>query len=154
MLKSQQLFEEIRNLIELSCNSTIKNVETQIHNDEYLARTFELREKRILFRFAKKTPKKIGHFVAMWKRDNDAKTIPYEKSDNFQLYIIAIQNGADFGIFSFPSDILVQNQILSSGIISGKRGFRLYSPSDITTNSQAQKTQFWQTKYFEHISHS
>ncbi len=151
MLARQHLFEEIKNLIETSCRSIIENVEIQLHNAGYLAHTFDLDGKRVLFRLAKKTPKKIGYFVAMWKRDNDAKTVPYEKSDDFQIYIIAIQNGADYGIFSFPSDILVQNHFLSNGVISGKRGFRLYLPSDITTNSQSQKTQFWQTNYFRNI---
>ena len=53
-----------------------------------------------------------------------------------------------FGFFIFPKLVLLQNKILSSEHIEGKRGFRVYPRWEKPTILQAQKTQEWQVKYF------
>lgn len=52
------------------------------------------------------------------------------------------------GQFVFPKSVLADKGIITRKGKEGKRGIRVYSPWDIVTNKQAEKTQTWQTKYF------
>ena len=45
-------------------------------------------------------------------------------------------------------NILIKNQILSTNLKDGKRGFRVYPNWDIPQNKQATKTQNWQSQFF------
>lgn len=106
------------------------------------------------FRIAKITPKKIGQFVIIWKRNEKGVIQPFNISDDIDFYIIATQSNKRFGIFIFPKNVLHENKILSDNTREGKRGVRVYPTWDLTINRQAQKTQFWQIKYFLDISES
>ena len=108
-------------------------------------------EARIIFREAKITPKKIGHFVSVWRRNELGVTQPYELTDEFDFYIIKCQSGNKIGQFVFPKDELAKREIVTTKESEGKRGFRVYPPWDKAENKQAIKTQAWQLNYFHHI---
>lgn len=101
-------------------------------------------DARIKFRKAKVTPKKAGHFVAIWKRSGSGDTVPFDLTDPFDYYLIAVEEG----IFFFPKAALAQNGVLTAGGREGKRGFRLYAPSVKAPNPTARRTQEWQVLYF------
>jgi hypothetical protein len=127
-----------------------------IHEDkecrEYLGYNFQLKSQPIKFRKAKITPKKIGRFVTLWKRNLIGQTIPFDIEDDFDFYIIMTSDAHLTGIFIFPKAVLATMGILSSSHGAGKRGFRLYPGWDIPVSSQALKTQKWQNEYFIDIN--
>lgn len=115
---------------------------------EYEACTFSLSGKKIVYRKAKLTPKKVGHFVTIWQRLNGITT-PYNDLDLFDYFIIAISdNDKLLGQFIFSKDVLIQHGIITTAQKAGKRGMRVYAPWVITNNKTAQKTQAWQSRYF------
>lgn len=114
---------------------------------DYFGSDFTTSSHSIKYRKAKITPKKIGAFVALWKRDAYGKTIPYDSNDAFDIYIIEIEDEENKGCFVFPKDVLVKHHILSSDK-EGKRGFRLYMPWNVVSSVQASKTQAWQLPFF------
>jgi hypothetical protein len=122
----------------------IKEDESQ----EYGACTFKLNGLKIKYRISKITPTKTGQFVTIWKRGKDGQTEPLNFTDEIDFVIIALQNENNFGQFIFPKSVLIEKGIITAKNKEGKRGIRVYSPWDITTNKQAIKTQLWQTKYF------
>ncbi len=66
------------------------------------------------------TPKKIGQFVTFWKRDLDGKTVPFDVNDDFDFYIIAIEENENSGFFVFPKVILEKENLISSEKKLGK----------------------------------
>jgi len=119
-----------------------------LENEEYDAHYFTLESKNILFRKAKITPKKIGVFVAMYKRNQAGITIPYLSTDNFDTAIISCSNNDASGLFIFNKKTLIQHNIITHESTEGKRGFRLYPSWSQPTNKQALKTQQWQLQFF------
>lgn len=119
---------------------------------EYLGCSFKLDDLNIKYRQAKVTPKKVGLFVTLWKRNTENKTEPFSITDTFDFYIIAAKQGADFGFFIFSKDILSTKNILSTNLKDGKRGFRVYPNWTKTQNNQATKTKAWQINYFINCS--
>lgn len=115
---------------------------------EYSGCSFKLGDLNIKFRQAKVTPKKVGLFVTLWKRNIENKTEPFSINDPFDFFIIAAKQETDFGFFIFPKDILSENIILTNTKKEGKRGFRAYPEWTETTNNQAAKTKAWQIKHF------
>ena len=144
--------KSIDELVFKPCNFSLKNIEPETESQEYSAHCFQLDEKQILFRVAKITPTKTGQFVAIWKRNAEGITAPFEVADEFDFYLIATKTATNFGVFIFPKKILHENKILSDQTRDGKRGIRVYPIWDETTSKQAQKTQIWQTKYFLDLS--
>lgn len=144
--------ELINKLLFRSCGIEMTNVEAELESQEYFAHNFQLDGQNIKFRKANITPVKTGQFVTIWKRNENGITTPFDISDDFDFYLIAIRQDVRFGLFIFPKIILRTNGILSDKIKHGKRGIRVYPPWDLTTNQQAQKTQYWQTKYFLDLS--
>ena len=145
--------------INLSLNSAIEKVykpcgfeltalTIEKESVEYEACRFLLNDKLIIYRTAKITPKKVGQFVAIWKRNEKGITAPFDINDDFDFMIINCESGGLTGQFIFPKAVLLENQIISSEFKEGKRGIRLYPPWDETANKQALKTQKWQCKYF------
>lgn len=118
---------------------------------EYAACTFTLGGKPVLYRSSKITPKKIGQFVTLWKRNSKGITEPFSSSDPFDFIIISARSGSNFGQFIFPKSILLEKGIVSSATREGKRGIRVYPPWDKPTSRQAEKTQQWQVLYFLEI---
>lgn len=115
---------------------------------DYCGYNFQLGRLNIKYRKAKITPKKIGQFVALWKRNTAGKTESYSLDDDFDFYIIETEYEHKRGCFLFPKTILAEKQILSVNEKEGKRGFRVYTPWDIPENKQAVNTKSWQIIYF------
>ena len=114
----------------------------------YCGFNFQLGNKHFKFRKAKITPKKVGLFVALWKRDTDGQTIPFTADDHFDYYLISVEQDQHCGLFVFPKQTLVEQTILTAGCQMGKRGFRIYPDWSIPTNKQATKSKHWQHRYF------
>lgn len=114
---------------------------------EYAACSFKLNEQHIVFRVSKITPKKIGQFVTVWKRNKQDVTQPFTKSDTIDYLIVFAQNEKNKGFFVFPKSVLLSKNIIADSK-EGKRGMRVYPPWDKAVNKQAEKTQQWQVDYF------
>jgi len=146
----------------LSNNDTIKLISVLTKTDfsqittfvpekessKYHACSFQLNEKRIVYRKAYITPTKTGQFVTFWKRNTQKQTAPFSASDTFDFFFILTTKDHAIGFFMFPKSILIEKGIISSQLKPGKRGFRVYPPWDITRNKQATQTQQWQLNYF------
>ncbi|MFD2598245.1 MepB family protein [Sphingobacterium corticis] len=84
------------------------NFEIDLESKQYQGCSFIVGDHQICFRQSKIMPKKIGQFVALWKRDDLGKTIPFDNNDPFDYYVIKIQRTDHIaGAFVFPRDILV-----------------------------------------------
>ena len=125
---------------------------TDVECLEYSGCSFKLDDLNVKFRQAKVTPKKVGLFVTLWKRNTENKTEPFNVNDPFDFYIIAVKQEVYSGFFIFPKDILSDKNILTNSKKEGKRGFRVYPNWAETTNNQAAKTKAWQTNYFINCS--
>lgn len=125
---------------------------SDIHPDpkssEYEGYNFRMENKNVKYRKAKITPKKVGQFVTLWKRDGAGKTVAFDVGDDFDFYLIAVEWNERFGIFVFPKRVLGERGILSNSNLEGKRGFRIYAEWDLPESKQAQKTKDWQCLYF------
>lgn len=119
---------------------------------DYLGASFSTNNQSYIFRKAKLTPKKIGHFVTLWKRDSNNKTIPYTQLDPIDFLIISTEDSAHNGFFVFPKDALIKHGILSSPNNPGKRGFRIYANWLTPDNKQATISQSWQKEYFINLN--
>lgn len=139
-------------------NLIISNIFKEQESQEYNAYTYTLNSKnnamKILFRAAKITPKKVGQFVTLWKREGGGPIQPYDLTDDVDLFVINIYNNKHSGQFVFPKNILCEKGIVSQNQKGGKRAMRVYAPWDITESRQAKTTQAWQIKYFLDIPHS
>jgi hypothetical protein len=131
----------------LSCDSFVSEPEGQ----EYNAHKFILNNHEVRFRTGKITPKKVGQFVTLWKRNESGVTAPYDALDSVGLFVIWVQSDNRCGFFIFPKSLLIEKDIFSNRGIGGKRGIRIYPSWDKTLSKQAQKTQSWQLKYFLNI---
>lgn len=130
------------------CGFDLTNLNQDLENTQYGACSFKLNKKSIQYRTSKITPKKTGQFVAIWKRNKDGITEPYDINDDLDFIIVTSKSGNNFGQFVFSKSVLADNGILTKNGKEGKRGIRVYPPWDIATNKQALKTQSWQTKFF------
>lgn len=140
--------KQIETLLLETTQTPISNLIPEEESKEYLAYNFESEKLKFKFRKAKITPKKVGQFLTLWKRNSKQETEPFTASDNIDFYIILTQDNAHYGYFIFPKDELIKRQILSTELKEGKRGFRVYPTWVKTQNKQATKTQIWQTHYF------
>ncbi len=122
--------------------------------EEYFGFNFQIDKLNLKFRKAKITPKKVGQFVTLWKRNSEKQTEPFNENDNFDFYIIVTEQEEKFGFFIFSKKILSEKQILTTNPKEGKRGFRIYPDWTKTENKQAEKTQSWQTNYFIDLTNS
>ncbi|MBK7233781.1 MAG: MepB family protein [Saprospiraceae bacterium] len=138
----------VKELVYDKCGFDLTNLKQNLESVEYGACSFELNGKAIQHRVSKTTPTKTGQFVTIWKRNKDGITEPFDISDNIDFIIITSKSGTNFGQFIFPKSALADNGIITRNGKIGKRGIRVYPPWDITTNKQAEKSQYWQTKYF------
>lgn len=142
----------IKELVYDNCNFEFSNLIIDSESEEYQSCSFKLNSIKIIHRFSKITPTKIGQFVTIWKRNNKGITVPFDVSDNFDFIIITSKSDKNLGQFVFTKAILLEKGIISNNNISGKRGIRVYPPWNIPTSKQAEKTQLWQTKYFYSIN--
>ena len=116
--------------------------------EDYFGFNFKINENRIKFRKSKLTPKKVGQFVTFWKRDSEGKTVPFDINDDFDFYIISIEENENSGVFIFPKTLLEKENLISSELKVGKRGFRIYADWHFPNSKQAEKTKLWQTQFF------
>lgn len=137
----------IKNVYE-KCNFEISEFLNESESKEYDACRFLLNDKKIIYRSGKITPKKLGHFVTFWKRNELGATMPFEAKDDFDFFIINAKKGDQHGQFIFPKTVLIKKAIISTPEKEGKRGFRVYPNWDQTQSKQAVKTQEWQSEYF------
>lgn len=124
--------------------TAITDITWSTEKNEYYACTFTLGSTRMVFREAKVTPKKIGLFVAIWKRNENNITIPYHIDDDFDYLVI----GTGSGCFVYPKSILVELQIITSNLKEGKRGMRVYPHLEEGMNKQALKTYQSQSLFY------
>jgi len=129
-------------------NKKITDFVTDAECLEYSGCSFKLDDLKIKYRQAKVTPKKVGLFVTLWKRNTENKTEPFNVNDPFDFYIIAAKQEDHSGFFIFSKDVLSEKEILSNSKKEGKRGFRVYPDWTEIANNQATKTKAWQTNYF------
>jgi hypothetical protein len=137
----------LRILLFDKCRLSISAFQSETESLEYAACFFKLNQKHIRFRSSKITPKKVGQFVTVWKRNQKGIIQPFTKSDALDYLIICSRSEMNFGVFIFPKSILNEKNIIT-GKNEGKRGIRVYPSWDRCTNKEAKKTQQWQTKYF------
>jgi hypothetical protein len=140
-------FQELKQLY-ATYGFTIVDVTAVNENPEYGGCDFSIDGKNIKFRAARITPTKTGLFVAIWKRDTNGSTIPFDASDTFDFLMISVREENRSGQFLFPKSVLTEKGVVSENGKSGKRGTRVYPPWAKDLNKQAEKTQQWQTKYF------
>ncbi len=126
----------------------ISDLTEDLECSDYFGCNFLLGTFNVKFRKAKTTPKKIGQFVTLWKRNSNGQTEPFCTEDDFDFYVIATEENDASGFFLFPKQILVKRQILTDGNVEGKCGFRVYPDWSVPENAQAKKTKSWQTEYF------
>lgn len=146
-----EILKETNELVFEKCNLVISNINKEIESKDYFAYKFELNTLNIVFRIAKITPKKIGQFVTLWKRNIGEQIQPYNALDTIDLFVINTKSDTSFGQFVFPKSILIQQKVLTTNLIEGKRAIRVYPPWEKTINKQAQETQKWQLNYFLEI---
>jgi len=144
--------QQLNDLILKELNLQLSEITQDLECEDYLGFNFKINKTRIKFRKSKLTPKKIGQFVTFWKRDIDGKTVPFDMNDDFDFYIILVEEYENFGVFIFPKSILEKKNLISSEQKSGKRGFRIYSDWHFPNSKQAEKTKIWQTEYFINYS--
>ncbi|WP_430412560.1 MepB family protein [Kordia sp.] len=130
------------------CGFELSKFQLNEESTEYEACTFQLESSQIISRTAKITPKKVGQFVTIWKRNLAGITTPFHESDTFDFLVINVQKDESFGQFVFPKSILIQKRIIATTTKDGKRGIRVYPPWDLPTSKQAIKTKAWQLNYF------
>lgn len=143
------LLEKLQTLLFSNLGLVISNLHQEQESKEYFGCNFQLNSFQIKFRKAKVTPTKVGQFVTLWKRNSISKeTEPFTSEDPSDFYLILTETSENFGFFLFTKDVLIKNQILSTNLKEGKRGFRVYPNWDIPQNKQATKTQNWQSQFF------
>lgn len=132
----------------------VRSIIQESESYEYGACEFEINKKRIKFRYAKITPRKVGQFVTIWKRIESGPIMPFDMADLIEFFIISVHFGSHSGLFIFPKSVLHQKGYISKDGRGGKRAMRVYPSWDIVDSPIAQKTQEWQRNYFIEISPS
>ncbi len=120
-------------------------------NLEYGALVHEVGGVRVRSRVGRVTPKKVGFFVAVWRRTEDGSTQPLASEDGIDLLTVSVGQGSDLGQFVMSRQALVDHGIVSQADRGGKRGFRVYPPWSAVDNAQARQTQTWQREFFLHL---
>jgi hypothetical protein len=132
-------------------NITISDFNEEMECKEYAACDIIYEGKNAKFRVAKITPKKIGQFVTIWKRESKGQIQPFDISDAIDFVIVAVQDENKLGHFVFPNKVLCEKAIFTDKK-EGKRAIRIYPPWDLPKSLQAIKTQNWQLDYFTHLN--
>lgn len=131
---------------------TISNFRAHDEASDYSGCDFTYSQKKYVFRQAKVTPKKIGLFVTLWKRNLAGLTEPFDDSDELDAMLVLCLDSPKKGLFCFPREELLARKILSDreNRIEGKRGFRVYPAWSAPQNKQASQTKNWQAAHFSH----
>lgn len=122
-------------------------------NEEYEGIIIETNGGKIIrSRFGKKTPKKLGYFVAFWEKDLLNKNRSFQAEDSPKELAIVIKDTYYEGVFIIPKDAAIKYRILTNGTQMGKMAMRFYPPWCQELNKTAKATQKWQLKYFKNHS--
>ena len=124
------------------------NHEFEQWNQEYEAFNFEFSGVEFKSRLAKKTPKKVGYFVAFWCKNEINKNRPFNFKESKDKLIINILYGSKKGQFIFTKELLLKKGIISSDKHKGKMAIRVYPSWERDLNKTAVSTQKWQIPYF------
>lgn len=131
--------------------TTISSMQMMSEKNEYNACTFMLGDKRVIYREAKVTPKKIGLFVAIWKRNDTRVTVPYHVDDEFGYMMIAVKTDTEIGYFLYSKEVLGNLGIISTDVKEGKCGMRIYPTLEEGMNKQALKTYYSQLSSYHNL---
>ena len=85
-----------------ACGFEFDNLVLNPESAKYSACSFVLTQKVVVYREANCTPKKIGQFVAIWKRNELGITAPFDASDVLDFMIISVRDSENSGQFIFP----------------------------------------------------
>lgn len=140
--------QKLENLLLAHLPYTISERNEEKEAQEYFGCNFQMDNQHFKFRKAKITPKKVGQFVTLWKRNANRETEPFGALDQLDYCIVVTEEKENYGLFLFPKSELIKRQIVSTPSKAGKRGFRVYPSWIQTENKQAEKTQLWQNLYF------
>lgn len=143
--------KQIKEMVYDHCSLIVSCLKIEKEGVAYKACNFRLNDCNIISRNAKITPKKIGQFVTLWRRNEEGITAPFNEHDEIDFYLVNVRKGERIGQFVLPKSVLIDKGILSSTLKDGKRGFRVYPNWDTPSNKQAERTQNWQRKYFIEI---
>lgn len=124
-------------------------VRPEDQNAEYGGAVLLLDSVLVRARVGKATPTKVGHFVTVWRRNENGVSEPFGDDDGVSVLLVVVRSDGRIGAFSFPTAVLRERGIVSGAGSSGKRGFRLYAPWIFVPSAQARRTQSWQTEYFQ-----
>ena len=146
--------KQIKTKIYDKCAFEISGFEFEKESKEYEACRFELNGRNVISRNAKITPKKVGQFVTLWKRNEFGPIEPFDDKDQIDFYVVNVRAKNEFGQFVFPKSVLIKKGIISTENKEGKRAFRVYPNWDSPNNKQAERSQKWQLDYFYQINDS
>lgn len=118
------------------------------YNRDYEAVAFKYNNLTVKSRIGKKTPEKTGYFTTLWTKNESDENRPLNEDEMSDFLMVGIQDGEHEGVFIFPKDVLVEKHYISSDNVTGKMGFRVYTPWNEDLNATAQKTFDWQKDYF------
>lgn len=152
-----RLSSSIENIYLPAGMSLTKTPKKEAENASYEAYAFALNDLPILFRVGKITPKRTGHFVAIYERIG-SKIVPIDVKACGVAFLIVdvvdLQN-EERGQFVFPQKTLVEKGVFTKGLSPkermkrkrGKLSFRVFPPWSQPKLS-AQKTEEWQRPFF------
>lgn len=137
-------------LMERSVLQSVHKIKKNSSNGEYEALSFVSDGKTYQSRLAKKTPKKDGYFLAVWKKDSDGPNAPYDVAEFSDYLLVFIADGFKRGYFCFPRSELAQRGVLRADG-RGKMAFRVYPIWCVDLNASAARAQRWQVQYFHEL---
>lgn len=143
----QELLQAHEQLLQ-TANLQIDSWTKEKESSDYYAHTFSIKDQRVRFRIAKKTPKKKGWFVTMWKRDISGQTAPYDARDRVDFFVIGLIDEEYFGLYIFPKALLLEKNIFSKEGRGGKHALRVYAPGQELSSRAALATRRWQTPFY------
>lgn len=117
-------------------------------NSDYESAVFMQNGELWRWRTARITPATPGAFVALWRRNSQGSTEPFDATDECAGVMIGVADDDGSGIFTFTNKDLERLGIYHSAAQAGKRGFRLYMPWNDGLNRQAQRTKEVQAQFF------
>jgi hypothetical protein len=142
-------FQYVVDNLLLPAGCEVRDAVRESESSEYGAIKFLLNGKTVLFRQAKTTPKKIGQFVTIWKRETpQSEVAPFDRFDGVDWVIVAVDQDDQFGVFVFSATLLAQKKVFSEHADGGKRAIRVYAPWTHPVAAQAKRTQKWQIQKF------
>ena len=96
-----------KEMVYTPCNFDFKNLKWNTESLEYGACSFELGDKKIMYRVSKITPTKNGQFVTIWKRNHKGITEPFDINDEIDFVIITARSGNKLGQIIFQKSVTI-----------------------------------------------